>query len=69
MTMNYQRITLELPELTDESAAALQNFIYALMYAVDEQYYKQIHRHYLLKLDELIVDSQSTEETLDNPPF
>ena len=40
MTMNYQHIKLELPELTDESAAALQNFIYALMYAVDEQYYK-----------------------------
>lgn len=69
MTMNYQRITLELPELTDESAAALQNFIYALMYAVDEQYYKQIHSHYLLKLDKLMVDSQSTEEALDNPPF
>ena len=26
MTMNYQQIILELPELTDESAAALQNF-------------------------------------------
>ena len=69
MTMNYQHIRLELPELTDESAAALQNFIYALMYAVDEQYYKQIHRHYLLKLDDLVVDSQFTEEALDNPPF
>lgn len=69
MSMNYQRITLELPELTDESAAALQNFIYALMYAVDEQYYKQIHRHYLLKLDDLMVDSQFTEEDLENPLF
>ena len=69
MSMNYQQITLELPELTDESAAALQNFIYALMYAVDEQYYKQIHRHYLCKLDDITVDSQFTEEALDNPPF
>ena len=69
MSMNRQRITLELPELTDESAAALQNVINALMYAVDEQYYKQIHRHYLLKLDELMVDSQFTEEELENPPF
>ena len=69
MPMNYQHIRLELPELTDESAAALQNFIYALMYAVDEQYYKQIHRHYLHKLDDLMVYSQSTEEALDNPPF
>lgn len=69
MSINYQRITLEWPELTDESAAALQNFIYALMYAVDEQYYKQIHRHYLIKLDDLMVDAQLTEEVLDNPPF
>lgn len=69
MTMNSQHITLGLPELSDESAAALQNFIYALMYAVDEQYYKQIHRHHLLKLDALMVGSQLTEETLDNPLF
>jgi len=69
MTMSYQHITLELPELTDESAAALQNFISALMHAVDEQYYKQIHRHHLRKLDDLMVDSESTEEALDNPPF
>lgn len=69
MSMNYEQIRLELPELTDESAAALQNFIYALMYAVDEQYYKQIHRHYLFKLDDLMVDAQFTEEALDNPPF
>ncbi len=69
MTMNYQHLTLALPELTDKSAAALQKFIYALMYAVDEQYYKQIHRHHLCKLDELMVDSQFTEEALDSPPF
>ena len=69
MTKNYRRITLELPELTDESAAVLENFIYALMYAIDEQYYKQIHRHYQLKLDNLMVDAEFKEETLDNPPF
>ena len=46
MAIKYQHIRLELPELTDESAAALQNFIQALMYAIDEQYYKQIHRHH-----------------------
>ena len=67
--MKYQHITLELPALTDEAAASLQNFIYALMYAVDEQYYKQIHRHYLHKLDGLMVDAQYEEENLDNPPF
>lgn len=69
MVMNYQHIRLELPELTDEAAAALQNFIYALMYAVDEQYYKQIHRHHLRKLDDLMVDAQFAGEVLDNPPF
>ncbi|MDA9271762.1 hypothetical protein N9Q05_00040 [bacterium] len=67
--MKYQRITLELPTLTDESAASLQNFIYALMYAIDEQYHKQIHRHYLQKLDGLMVDAQPTQENLDQPPF
>ena len=69
MTIKYQNVTLELPEVTDESAAFLQKFIDVLRYAVDEQYYKQIHRHHLRKLDDLMVDSQSTEETLDNPPF
>ncbi len=67
--MKYQRITIELPALTDEAAASLQNFINALMYAVDEQYYKQIHRHYVHKLDALMVDAQYEEEHLDNPPF
>ncbi len=67
--LKYQHITLEMPELTDEAAASLQKFISALTYAVDEQYYKQIHRHYLQKLDDLMVDSQSTEETLDNHLF
>ena len=67
--MKYQHLNLKLPELTDEAAASLHNFIYALMYAVDEQYYKQIHRHYLNKLDDLMVDAQYEEEHLDNPPF
>lgn len=67
--MNHQQILIELPALSDEAAASLQNFIYALMYAVDEQYYKQIHRHYLRKLDDLIVDAQFNEENLDNPAF
>ncbi len=67
--MNYQQILIELPALSDETAASLQNFIYALMYAVDEQYYKQIHRYHLRKLDDLMVDAQFNEENLDNPPF
>ena len=67
--MKYQHITLTLPELTDETAASLQNFIYELMYAIDERYHKQIHRHYLGKLDDLMVDARFTEQNLDNPPF
>ena len=35
--MKKQKIVIELPELSDEAAASLQNFINALMYAVDEQ--------------------------------
>jgi hypothetical protein len=31
--MDYQRITLEFPALTDEAAASLHNFINALMHA------------------------------------
>jgi FKBP-type peptidyl-prolyl cis-trans isomerase (trigger factor) len=61
--MKYQRITLELPEITDEAAASLQKFIDALRYAVDEQYYKQIHCYYLRQLDNLMVDAQFTVET------
>ena len=57
------------PELSDEAAASLQNFINALMYAVDEQYYKQIHHHYKRQLDELMVHAQPTGENLNDPPF
>ena len=35
--MNYQNITLRFPALSDEAAAALHNFISALMYAVDDE--------------------------------
>jgi hypothetical protein len=46
--MNYQQIMIELPQISDESAASLQKFIQALMYAIDEHYHRQIHRHYKL---------------------
>jgi hypothetical protein len=67
--MNYKTIIVELPTISDEAAASLKKFIEALNYAVDEHYYKQIHRHYLNQLNNLIVDDQSNEEELDNPPF
>lgn len=61
--MKYQHLTLDWPEITDEAAASLQRFIEALRYAIDEQYYKQIHCHYLRQLDNLMVDAQFKEET------
>lgn len=67
--MNYQRLTVELPALTDEAAAGLHKFLEALMYAVDDQYYKQIHCYYANKLEAMLADSQSTQETLDTPTF
>jgi hypothetical protein len=67
--MNYQHLTLELPALTDEAAASLHKFVEALMYAVDDQYYKQIHRYYANKLEDMLADSQSIQKPLDNPPF
>ena len=67
--MNNQRVVLELPALTDEEANFLQNFIYALMYAVDEHYHRQIHRHHMHKLDVLKPDCQLACEDLDDPPF
>jgi hypothetical protein len=67
--MKKQKIVIELPELSEEAAASLQNFINALMYAVDEQYYKQIHHHYKRQLDELMVRAQPTAEELNDPPF
>lgn len=67
--MNYQHLELEFPALTDEAAAHLHNFINALMYAIDEQYYKQIHRYYSHKLEDMLVDSQIMKDDLDNPPF
>ena len=67
--MDYQTLTIELPVLSDEAAASLQNFIYALMYAIDEQYHKQIHRHSFDKLNNMLTDSHLSHETLDDPPF
>ena len=64
--MNDQHIKFDFPALTDEAAASLFNFMQALMYAIDEQFYKQIHRHYAHKLNNMMVDAQMS---LDDPPF
>jgi len=69
--MNYQRLIIELPILPDEAAAYLHKFIEALMHAIDDQYYQQMHRYYANQLTEMIKNSQIpiTQETLDEPPF
>ena len=69
ITMDYQRIILEAPALTDEAAASLHKFIEALMYAVDEQYYRQIHRYYAGKLNNMISDAQFIHDDQVDPPF
>ena len=67
--MDYQRITLEFPALTDEAAASLHNFINALMHAIDEKYYRQIFRYYAGELNNKLIDAQLKQENLDDPPF
>ena len=67
--MKYQRITIEVPALTDEAAAYLHKFIDTLMHAVDDQYYRQIHHYYAQQLRSMDKDTQLTEEELDAPPF
>lgn len=66
--MDYQHIMIELPALSDEAAASLQNFIYELMNAVDEHYYRQIQRHYVhASMNDLIT--HPIVEKSDEPPF
>ena len=67
--MKYQRLTLELPAITDEAAASLHKFVETLMYAVDDMYYKQMYSFYANKVENMLEDSQCSQETLDNPPF
>ena len=67
--MKYHYLNLEFPALTDEAAAYLHKFINALMYAIDEQYYKQIHRYYSHQLQDMIVEGQPIQDESDSPPF
>lgn len=67
--MNYQKLIVNVPPLSDEAAAFLQRFLNELMYAIDEQYYLQIHRYYVNKSEKMLMDAESTQENLDNPPF
>ena len=67
--MDYQRVMIELPALSDEAAASLQNFIYGLMDAVDEHYYRQIQRYYVNASMNELIGSHSVDENQEAPPF
>lgn len=67
--MKYQQITIELPALSDEAAASVQNFIYRVMTAVDEHYYQQIKRHYKYESMSSFIEDHPSQENLDDPPF
>lgn len=69
--MKYQQVTLEVPVLPDEAAAYLHKFIEALMHAVDDQYYRQIHHYYAKQLRDSLKDAQYIvqQDTIDDPPF
>lgn len=67
--MNYQKLIVDVPPLSDEAAAVLQRFLYDLMHAIDEQYYPQIERHYIGVCTEKIIQDHSDGEMLEDPPF
>jgi len=67
--MKYQRIMIEVPALPDEAAAYLHKFVEAMMYAIDEQYYKQIHRYYSNQLEGMTKHDSLAQKDLDIPPF
>lgn len=58
--MKYQRVIIEVPELPDEAAVYLHKFVEAMMHAIDDQYYKQIHRYYSNRLVDRMRDCQLT---------
>lgn len=67
--MKYQHIIIELPALSDEAAASVQNFIYRMMTAIDEHYYQQIRRYYRYESTSSDIEDHPPQENLDDPPF
>lgn len=47
--MEKPALTIEAPQLTDEAAAKVQEFLHTLMDVIDEHYHPQITRHYRSK--------------------
>jgi hypothetical protein len=60
---------IELPALSDEAAASVQNFIYRVMNAIDEHYYQQIRRYYKYESMSSDIEGHPPQESLDDPPF
>ena len=69
--MNYQKLIVEVPPLSDEAAASLHRFFYELMYAIDEHYYSQIQRHYVRSTCSAVWDEikDPSKEEITDPPF
>lgn len=66
--MDYQKLIIEIPPFSDESAATLKRFMHQLLHAVDEHYHAQIHQHHLHSLlqEGTLVD---VKDELTDPPF
>lgn len=47
--MNQTVLTIEIPELSDEAAASIQNMLYSMMDTFDAQYCHQIERYYRME--------------------
>ena len=47
--MNRTVLTIEIPELSDNAAASIQNMLYAMMDTFDNQYCHQIERYYRME--------------------
>ena len=59
-------LVIEVPTLTDEAAANLQDFFYALMDAFGEHYHHQVERYYRESIIGTMADVDVME---DDPPF
>jgi len=47
--MNQTVLTIEIPELSDELAASIQNMLYCMMDTFDTHYCHQIERYYRME--------------------
>ena len=62
-------LNIEIPSLTDEAAANLEEFFLALINAFSEQYYYQIQRHYKDSRPENGITNDELFIREDDPPF